>query len=111
MIERIVRPDGEVRHLSSNGQVIVGEDDVPIRMRGTCIDITDRVLADRERERISARFMELVNSAPDAILVLDGDHRIISANQMAHELLRPSRRGPHPRRTSSPAGTVPTSTA
>ncbi len=87
MIERIIRPDGEVRYLSSNGQVIFGEDDVPIRMRGTCIDITDRVLADRERERISARFMELVNSAPDAILVLDGDHRIISANQMAHELL------------------------
>ena len=87
MIERIVRPDGEVRYLSSNGEVILGEDNVPIRMRGTCIDITDRVLADRERERVSARFMELVNSAPDAIIVLDGDHRIISANQMAHELL------------------------
>ncbi len=87
MIERIVRPDGEVRYLSSNGEVIFGEDNVPIRMRGTCIDITDRVLADRERERVSARFMELVNSAPDAIIVLDGDHRIISANQMAHELL------------------------
>src|SRR6478735_5414527 len=87
MIERIVRPDGEVRYLSSNGEVIFGEDKVPIRMRGTCIDITDRVLADQERERVSARFMELVNSAPDAIIVLDGDHRIISANQMAHELL------------------------
>ena len=49
MIERIVRPDGEVRYLSSNGEVIFGEDNVPIRMRGTCIDITDRVLADRER--------------------------------------------------------------
>ena len=87
MIERIVRPDGEVRYLSSNGQVILGEDGVPIRMRGTCIDVTDRVLADRERDRVSARFMELVNSAPDAIIVLDGDHRIISANQMAHALL------------------------
>ncbi len=87
MIERIVRPDGEVRYLSSNGEVIFGEDDVPIRMRGTCIDITDRVLADRERERVSARFMELVNSAPDAIIVLDDEHRIISANQVAHELL------------------------
>jgi PAS domain S-box-containing protein len=46
MIERIVRPDGEVRHLSSNGEVIVDADGTPIRMRGTCIDITDRVLAE-----------------------------------------------------------------
>ena len=52
MIERIVRPDGEVRYLSSNGEVILDEDGTPVRMRGTCIDITDRVLADRERERI-----------------------------------------------------------
>jgi PAS domain S-box-containing protein len=87
MTERIVRPDGEVRYLSSNGEVIFGEDNVPIRMRGTCIDITDRVFADLDRARVSARFMELVSSAPDAILVLDGDHRIISANQKAHELL------------------------
>ena len=56
MIERIVRPDGEVRYLSSNGEVIFGEDNVPIRMRGTCIDITDRVLADRERERSLGTF-------------------------------------------------------
>ena len=39
-------------------------------MRGTCVDITDRVLADRERERIATRFQGLVDAAPDAILVL-----------------------------------------
>jgi len=46
MIERIVRPDGEVRHLSSNGEVITDDQGTPVRMRGTCIDITDRVLAE-----------------------------------------------------------------
>ena len=46
MIERIVRPDGDVRYLSSNGQVIVDDEGKPVRMRGTCIDITDRVLAE-----------------------------------------------------------------
>ena len=87
MIERIVRPDGEVRYLSSNGEVIMDADGQPVRMRGTCIDITDRVLADRERERIAARFQGLVDSAPDAILVLGEEQRVLEANQRAHELL------------------------
>ena len=88
MIERIVRPDGEVRYLSSNGEVIMdSETRQPVRMRGTCIDITERVLADREREQIAARFQGLVESAPDAILVLGDEHRVLEANQRAHELL------------------------
>ena len=86
-VERIVRPDGEVRYLSSNGEVIMDSDSKPVRMRGTCIDITDRVLVAQERERIAARFQGLVNSAPEAILVLDEDQQVVEANQRAHELL------------------------
>ena len=57
MIERIVRPDGEVRHLSSNGELIADADGKPVRMRGTCIDITERVLA--ENAAASAREVEV----------------------------------------------------
>ncbi len=87
MIERIVRPDGSMRYLSSNGEVIMDADGRPVRMRGTCIDITDRVLADRDRERIAARFQGLVDSAPDAILLLGEERRVLEANQRALELL------------------------
>ncbi len=80
VIERIVRPDGEVRHLLTNGEVVMGPDSVPVRMRGTCIDVTDRVLADAEKSMIAARFQSLVESAPDAILVLDGEQQVISCN-------------------------------
>jgi len=59
MIERIVRPDGEVRYLSSNGQVLFDATGSPVRMRGTCIDITDRVLAETEREKAAVRVGEL----------------------------------------------------
>ncbi len=93
MIERIVRPDGEVRYLSSNGEVIMDAEGAPVRMRGTCFDITERVLADRERERIAARFQGLVDSAPDAILVLGDDLRVMEANQRAHQLLGGEPRG------------------
>jgi PAS domain S-box-containing protein len=87
MIERIVRPDGEVRYLSSNGEVIMGPDGAPVRMRGTCIDITERVLAEQETERAAERFRGLVESSPDAILVLDSRGVILQANGRAADLL------------------------
>lgn len=93
MIERIVRPDGEVRFLSSNGEVIMDGSSKPIRMRGTCIDITDQVRITQARERIAARFEGLVNSAPDAIVVLDEEQRVTEANPRAHELLGGDPRG------------------
>ncbi|MDZ5619610.1 PAS domain-containing protein [Nocardioides bizhenqiangii] len=58
MIERIVRPDGEVRYLSSNGEVITDEEGTPVRMRGTCLDITERLLAERAREQLVANLRE-----------------------------------------------------
>jgi PAS domain S-box-containing protein len=58
MTERIIRPDGELRYLSSNGQVLFDESGAPVRMRGTCIDITERVLAEQEREEQAARAQE-----------------------------------------------------
>jgi PAS domain S-box-containing protein len=87
MIERIVRPDGEVRYLSSNGEVIMDADRTPVRMRGTCIDITERVLAEHETERAAERFRGLVESSPDAILVLDSQSTILQANGRAAEML------------------------
>lgn len=87
MIERIVRPDGELRYLSSSGQVIMNDDGVPLRMRGTCVDITDRVLAEQERERSASRFRLLVESSPDAVLVLDAEGVVLQANARADEIL------------------------
>jgi PAS domain S-box-containing protein len=58
MTERVVRPDGELRYLASNGQVLFDQSGVPVRMRGTCIDVTERVLAEREREEHAARVHE-----------------------------------------------------
>ena len=76
----------------------MGADSVPVRMRGTCIDITDRVLADAESVQIAARFQSLVESAPDAILVLDEDQRILERNQQAREMLGGDPQGhAHPR--------------
>lgn len=87
MMERVVRPDGQVRYLSSNGQVVMDDSGVPVRMRGTCIDITDRVLAEQERARSTARFQRLVEVSPDAILVVDRAGQVLQANTRSAALL------------------------
>ena len=87
MVERIVRPDGQLRYLASNGQVIRDGNGTPVRMRGTCIDITDRVLAEQAREASAARFRSLVEASPDAIVVYDDAGVILQANRHANELL------------------------
>jgi PAS domain S-box-containing protein len=40
--ERIVRPDGTVRHLRSRGDVIRDEQGAPVKLLGACLDVTDQ---------------------------------------------------------------------
>jgi hypothetical protein len=86
MMERIVRPDGEVRYLSSNGQVVTDETGNPLRMRGTCIDITDRVLAEEEREAHAARVHEEQTRRQAALEINDSVVQGLTAALYALEL-------------------------
>lgn len=86
MIERIVRPDGEVRYLRSNGQVLMGPDGSPERMRGTCIDITEQVLADREREAAALRLNETQLRRRQAVEINDNIVQGLTAAIYALEL-------------------------
>src|SRR3954463_3487413 len=86
MIERIVRPDGEVRFLSSNGQVVTDASGSPIRMRGTCIDITERVHAEEEREAHAARVHEEQTRRQAALEINDSVVQGLTAALYALEL-------------------------
>ena len=44
--ERIIRPDGSIRHLHSVGEVIRDESGAAIRMLGVCLDVTERKQAE-----------------------------------------------------------------
>jgi len=86
MIERIVRPDGEVRYLSSNGQVVTDDNGNPVRMRGTCIDITERVHAEEERELQAARVQEEQTRRQAALEINDSVVQGLTAALYALEL-------------------------
>ena len=86
MVERIVRPDGEVRYLSTNGQVVTDDSGAPLRMRGTCVDITDRVHAEEERERHAARVHEEQTRRQAALEINDSVVQGLTAALYALEL-------------------------
>jgi PAS domain S-box-containing protein len=52
---RIVRPDGEVRWLANRARVTYDAAGKPVRVVGTCADITERKRAEAEREKLLLR--------------------------------------------------------
>ncbi|QIG41961.1 PAS domain-containing protein [Nocardioides anomalus] len=86
MVERIVRPDGEVRYLSTNGQVLTDDSGTPLRFRGTCVDITDRIRAEQARERHAADAHEAETRRQAALEINDSVVQGLTAALYALEL-------------------------
>ena len=68
---RLVRPDGSLRHISSRGEAILGEEEEVIGLRGIAQDVTERVEAERELRRTHMQLQLIVDSAADGVYGLD----------------------------------------
>ncbi len=79
---RIVRPDGQVRHLACEGETLSWGDGIQTRMHGTAHDITDRAVA----EEAAKWFATIVDSCGDAITSATPDDVIASWNPAAERL-------------------------
>ncbi|MEJ2434674.1 MAG: PAS domain S-box protein, partial [Pseudolabrys sp.] len=79
--ERIVRPDRGVRLLQSIGEVVRDETGAPVRMLGVCLDVTDRIKAERALRQSEQSYRLLLRSVRDyAIYMLDPQGRVLSWN-------------------------------
>ena len=56
---RIVMPDGRVKFLEERWQAFHDEEGKPVRVAGTCRDITERVRAEEELRRLSGSLLRL----------------------------------------------------
>jgi PAS domain S-box-containing protein len=83
---RVVWPDGTVRWLDSSGQFYYDAAGTAVRMLGIGIDVTERRLLEQTLHESRAVLTEIIESATDAILVLD-EHRCITLFNSAAERL------------------------
>ncbi len=77
---RIVRPDGEVRWLANRARVTYDAAGKPVRVVGTCADITERKRAEEVLRENEERFRRVVEHISDALIVDDVAGRVVFAN-------------------------------
>jgi PAS domain S-box-containing protein len=65
--ERIVRPDGSVRWLHSQGKWVCDEANAPVTLVGICQDISERKQAEDQLRRSDERFQIVARATNDAI--------------------------------------------
>ncbi|MGZ3439045.1 MAG: GAF domain-containing protein, partial [Polyangia bacterium] len=85
---RIVRADGQTRVLHTRGDVVRGEDGKPVRMRGTCWDVTELTEANRERERTLSLLGATIEATADGILAVDRQGGVYVCNSRFVDLWR-----------------------
>jgi len=83
---RIVRPDGSIRMLHTRGDVMVDARGKPLRMLGTCWDITDRWETGRALERTASMLQATLEATIDGIFVVDIKGKITAHNQRFLEM-------------------------
>lgn len=90
--ERIVRPDGEIRVLSTAGKVVLDNNGRPVRMVGTCIDITGRKRTE-EQLHFQKTLLECQSEAAlDGILVVSNQREWLYFNRRFIEMWELPRR-------------------
>ncbi len=84
---RIVTPDGRVKYVVERWQVFHDKSGTPVRALGTCRDITERVIADRDLRHTSTLLQAVVEGTTDAVFVKDRQGRYMLFNRAASEFV------------------------
>ena len=75
--ERIVRPDGGIRHLQSTGEIVRDEHGAAVRMLGICLDVTARKQAESALRESEHSYQLLLKNVRDyALYMLDTEGRV-----------------------------------
>ncbi|MBI2951475.1 PAS domain S-box protein, partial [bacterium] len=81
--ERILRPDGTIRALQSQGEVSLGEDGKPLRMVGICQDVTERKRTEEALRESREHSRQIIETANEAFVEMDASGLITDWNRMA----------------------------
>lgn len=80
---RIVCEDGTAKVLQGKSEILVSEEGIPYKLVGTCQDITRQYLLNEQLKENEEMFRQLIFNAPDAIIVINEDSKILLWNPKA----------------------------
>ena len=80
---RVLRADGETRHVAGRGRVMGRDGETPTRIIGVNYDVTQRRRAAIEDRRNAERLRSLIDGAVSFIGLLDAEGRVLEANRTA----------------------------
>ncbi len=82
--ESVIRHDGVIRVLHSQGRVVTDDSGTVVKLLGVSMDVT-------ERKRAEEKFRNLLECAPDAMVIARQDGRIVLVNAQTERLFGYSR--------------------
>ncbi|MBC7816724.1 MAG: PAS domain S-box protein, partial [Planctomycetaceae bacterium] len=83
---RTLWKDGTVRHLRTQAKVSRDDDGRPLRLYGTCQDVTERTLALLELTESEQKYRDLVQTSNELIWSVDLQGRLTFVNQAVSEI-------------------------
>ena len=83
---RIITAKGETKVLKGKGEMLTDKNNRPLILNGTCQDITFEHQLNEEIHEKEKYLQELINNAPDAVIVLDETNTISLWNPKAQDI-------------------------
>lgn len=86
-MDRIIRLDGEVRHIVGSFEFDLDADGRPVAMSGTTVDVTDLVAAQQSLARTESRFQDLAKATRDIVIEVDQRGNILFVSAAVEAVL------------------------
>mgnify|MGYP001627189922 CR=1 FL=1 len=84
---RLLMPDGRIKHVEERWQIFFDTHASPVRAIGTCQEVTERKLAEKQIQQSEALLRAVTDGIPDAIYVKDLNGRYLLFNEGAVHLV------------------------
>lgn len=86
VLRHVVRPDERDLYIRVTGQPFYNDAGIFLGYRGTTIDVTDRMEAEKKADTIQSRFISVLEQMPEGVTLWDSNQRFVMYNSRFAEM-------------------------